>query len=657
MRKAIIIMLSAVMASGVYADNSLGRKDYTKAKADISVAKWAPIESTEAIQIHRLSAPKATIFDVTSGDMDPKRLTYVAPDNYYSLVAQNLFSNYGIIGVYAHYTPELISRFKGNKLTKINTVAYDGAQEVIVRVLDSNKDIIFEQEAELGDTSLGWGYSISIDTDIDLTGEDIYVGYDMEFAEGERSGLVLMQSGRTQNGSFMVDYYDGKDLYSMSDDFAGVPIIWCETEGDAGLYRNDVTVESVGGGRVNVGDHYNITGTFINMGSEPIRYVTVSYQRADGTDSESVLDAGEYLPYMNKIQFNMQAVADNGAGIFERDVTVTKINGESDDNPADNTGSSVLFAIDRPMERNIAIEDYTGSWCGFCTRGICAMRMIDEMYGSRVVRMELHTQDIMSYRHGEAYEKYCAMIPGWPECWINRTHMGDPWFGSDEYASHYFGMGDQVADLMKKPVEVGLDLLIEMSDDQSTIHAKTDATFSLEVDELSKYYSIGYMLLENGITDTQTNYYSAEYAQHPCSKEELPEEMRMFFDLPYEYEETYDHVVREEIGSLGIPNSLSGHIDVGDTMSHEIDIPTNAILNDKNNAVVAAFVIDNATGEILNIIAKDILASGMESIATDMSKGKEYYNIQGIKLNPTHLPTNEVIIVKENGKVHKTIIR
>lgn len=657
-KRLITLAFAVGIVSGMMADNTLGRKDFIPSSSSIA---YSQLDDSQLLTINpvpnRFGAPKANVFEVTSGDMDSKRLTYVAPDSYYPLQAQTLYAGGGCLGIYAHYTADMMSHFKGNKLTKINTVVYDGAPDVVVKVLDSNFEPIFEEDAEIGDTSLGWGYAISVDTDIELTGEDIYVGYMQYFNPGDKYTAVLLQRGRMNQNSMLVEYGDRDGLYALSRDFAGVPVIWCETEGDAGLCRNDVKVESVGGGRVNVDGLYNITGSFVNMGTEPIRFVTVGYETADGSLNEAVLDAGEYLPYMNMIQFNMPARADAGAGIFDRTVTVTKINGENDEYPEDNSGNSVLFSIDNPLDRNIAIEEYTGSWCGYCVRGIVSKRLLEEMYGDRVVYMEMHTQDYMSYDHGEVYKEYGAQIPGWPQAWVNRVHMSDPYFGITQFNESGFGMGDEVAWILEQPVEVALDMDISLSDDKKKIDVTTNVTFSLNVDELSKYYTLGYMLLENGLEDMQYNYYSEEYPNH-WPKDELPYGMQPLFDLPYEYEETYDNVVCEEVGAMGIEGSLTGAVAKGGTASHNIEISTNAIIEDCENAAVAAFIIDKATGEILNITCKTVKASSIKDVMSDTShRSKEYYDLMGRRLNANNLPQNDVIIVRENGKAHKIFTR
>jgi hypothetical protein len=86
------------------------------------------------------------------------------------------------------------------------------------------------------------------------------------------------------------------------------------------------------------------------------------------------------------------------------------------------TGSGVAVA----QNRHVFIEEFTGSWCGWCPRGAYAMQVLDKKYPGKVFCVAYHNGDPMSTKQGDSITSAkgfpsSAVVPGFPDSWITRT--------------------------------------------------------------------------------------------------------------------------------------------------------------------------------------------------------------------------------------------
>jgi thiol-disulfide isomerase/thioredoxin len=61
------------------------------------------------------------------------------------------------------------------------------------------------------------------------------------------------------------------------------------------------------------------------------------------------------------------------------------------------------------------MEEYTGTWCGWCPRGIVGLQLVNETYGDRVQTIAVHYDDPMET------SVYYSLLPGsFPNATVNR---------------------------------------------------------------------------------------------------------------------------------------------------------------------------------------------------------------------------------------------
>ncbi len=138
--------------------------------------------------------------------------------------------------------------------------------------------------------------------------------------------------------------------------------------------------------------------------------------------------------------------------------------------------------VHKPM---VTVEDYTGTWCGYCPRLAYKIDHLDDTNTS-VIPIAVHNGDSMTYSGGSTLEN-AAGITGFPTGKINRTLT---WDETD----------NQVLAQLTAPTTVGLSINTTLSGNSLTVNV--GAKFALDVPN-SKLVVV---VLEDGLHANQVNY-------------------------------------------------------------------------------------------------------------------------------------------------------
>lgn len=200
------------------------------------------------------------------------------------------------------------------------------------------------------------------------------------------------------------------------------------------------------------------------------------------------------------------------------------------------------------------IEEATGTWCGWCVRGIVGMQQLEERYPDTFIGLAVHGDD--SYAT-DTYASFLQRIAGYPFALINRSYscgtkpeemlmayeamasMGDAEGEARIVDAHY-------TDSKYSSVEVTVETRFAKS------HTKED-------------YRLAFVVVEDSIRDRQANYYSGGANGNMGGFESLS-------DNPYIY---LRHVVRLIDSYDGLPGSVPTKITAGTpyTYTHTITMP------------------------------------------------------------------------------------
>ena len=285
---------------------------------------------------------------------------------------------------------------------------------------------------------------------------------------------------------------------------------------------------------------------------------------------------------------------DSKVGIRIVNLTITKVNGSENSSP-DKTVSGRFVTVSPASSHRVVVEEFTGSWCGWCTRGIVGLNMMNDTFGDQVITVAAHASDPM---YAKDYGFIFNFTNGYPSCVINRGELMDPYYGTS--GSTPFGIQTDILQALSVPVVGSIDVQADWADNnKNSIKMKTKTTFG--IDDSSSQFQIGFLLLADGLKGSgsdwaQNNFYAGSNSGDSYLRviESLPEKITNM---------EYDHVA---IAAWGADKGLSGFVsaplraDVPQEFTYERNISDNPLVQDKDKLYVVALLLDKTTGKIIN---------------------------------------------------------
>lgn len=434
--------------------------------------------------------------------------------------------------------------------------------------------------------------NLELETPYQLTGEPIYIGYSMTVDAtdtDEQKSPIVLSEGVNEDGLYLHMSKSVLKWMSYSSTVNGVAFIEAEIEGEfpdnaLGIAGND----AVFGAR---DESFSALVYVTNNGVNPIESVryTYSYNDTKATEYEGFVELEEPVePSMalsTPISLPFESIP--SLGEYEITLTITEVNGEPNEasNPTFTMPVNIFPFI--PKHRPL-MEEFTGLWCGWCPRGFLAMEEIGDVYGDAVVVACYHSGDAM-----EVTSQTPINISGYPSASVNRNKQVDPYYGSTNGTN--FGIFQDLNKAIDGLCEAEIEVSATLSG--NTVNAEASVTF---IDNFNNAnYQIGYLLISNGLTSpdwVQHNYFSGDPAYFGTPLEVLTTWPADVKDL------IFNDVVIDANAMFGVPASLPSNIVTENTYTnnYSFDIEDNYLVQNPDNLVVAAFVINKSTNKVVN---------------------------------------------------------
>ena len=248
-----------------------------------------------------------------------------------------------------------------------------------------------------------------------------------------------------------------------------------------------------------------------------------------------------------------------------------------------------------PVHRPL-IEEYTGTWCGYCVQGLAGMELLRETFGDDFIGVAYHNGDAMSFMKSSDYP---SRIDGFPTSFIERVNEVDPLYGSGNFT------GDIVKDMQNcAAIETpaGIDVTAMWNSADKTA-IELDVTTYFTIDDNSGNYAIEVMLIADDLYGSgsgwnQSNYYSGwtAYKKDPYLGTWVTQASTV----------TGIHFNDVLIGTSGVvSNSLPGSLAAYDDYNFKYtftlsELPKPALVQNKDNLHVIAVVVNTSTGQAIN---------------------------------------------------------
>ncbi len=455
-------------------------------------------------------------------------------------------------------------------------------------VVDGHAEIMFDEPYEIGENGFFAGYTIPV------TDEETPM---MITSDKMGGGLWLHTSSALRNWS---------DKSAM-----GSPCIELILEGQQ---ENAAVIALPANTYAPKESPIYVNATLYNHGTAMLSNGEYTYE-INGVTNTLTLNSriqGDHWGRSRAVTIELPSIAQ--AGTYPLTVTVNKVNGTDNQDMAP-TRTGMVNVMDFVPVHRVLVEEYTGTWCGWCTRGLVAMRLLAEAYGDDFIGVAYHNGDPMEIMSSDNYP---SPVSGFPSAYVERSHGVDPYYG---YESNGFGMKDLVDYLTTQLAVVDLNVKADWADETKTnLKATVESNFVMNAP--GSDYAIEFMLIEDdmfgpaGTQWDQHNYYATmadTYGDEPnlgplCSMPENIEEYH-FNDVLVATSGVIEESMPENIVA-NTPNECEYSFNVDELTNTSYE----PIVQNKDKLQVVAIVIEKATGKVINAAKTKVGDSAVNEI-------------------------------------------
>ena len=493
-----------------------------------------------------------------------------------------------------------------------------------------------------GDLYNGWN-NVKLSSTYTIDGDAFYIGYSYN-GDNKSMGRSEMYS---QNGCW-ADLGDGWKNYATDKNYEALALtIQAQISGedmpkDLWLYANKNVV-------VKKGTPCKFEFGVINLSPRIARKLKVSYT-IDNAE-EKVMEFKTVMGSNVEKTFTIDYPGFDKEGAHTVKFNLVNVDDEADAYAGNNIAYTNVKVKSSVPKQRFVVEEGTGTWCGWCPRGIVAFKHMSEKYPETFIGIAVHKNDALTTN---SYDK--LTFNGFPNCYINRNlkNQTSPEAGTLEVMHNK---------AVATPPHIGVEIEANFTDDtKKKINAKALTTFF--ADEQNVNYKVSFVLIENGIKGyKQSNYYSG--GAHG--------QMGGFESLPGAASIDMDHVARMNYSFYGVDGSIPTSVKADETVEYaaQLDVPKN--IQNADNLYLVALLL-NSKGEIENAAETKVMPDPSTSISDNRTllvpeftfangtlnvngfAGKVYiYNIYGVEVPNQAIPSGVYIIKCVDG--NKTFVK
>ena len=423
---------------------------------------------------------------------------------------------------------------------------------------------------------------IMLTTAFDVKNQGFYVGFTLSIS---KSAYLIMGNGSDVPNSFYyrVNGDEWMDFYGYGYGKLAIQLLL-----DGGTYpSNCATVDDFSQNVVVVkGQSVNVPIKITNKGKNSISSISYTISTEGGsTSSEKTLSLGS-LAFNCYKTVNVSFSSDSEPAKKNKTFTITKVNGVAN-TASQKSGTGSLITVTEVPAVLPVIEEFTGTWCGYCPYGIVGMQKAHETYGDQVALIAVHASDVMSI---SGYNPILYNVGSYPSAKMNRT--------VDFYPSSY-PILSQIDGALKSATLGSIELTARWTDsDKKAIKFDTKTKFVYNDD--NGQYGISFVLVEDGMKGEGSSWAQRNF----LSGSSGDSEMSFWYNSgQYVSGIEFNHVAVEAWDILnGVSGSVSSTIQAGQVQkfSYNGDISSNTLIQDKSKLKAIALLIDKETGRIVN---------------------------------------------------------
>lgn len=494
--------------------------------------------------------------------------------------------------------------------------------------------------------------TVKLDKPYQIPEGGVFVGYSLTIDEvlSMANAMPIALTPEIHEGGFYLHTSDGfLKWIDAAEGLGGSSIIEVTLAGNT-IKSNAAAVAEGQSQYVMTGEAFNVPVTVANHGANGITSLDISYSVAGQTGTQhfdTAVDA--FFGKSATVALNIPAIAEKGN--YELAVTVNKVNTAANEDANVSTTVPIVVLNTVPKKRTL-LEEYTGTWCGYCPRGFVGLEKLAELYPDEYVLVSYHNGDDMEVLNSYAFP---SEVSGFPDAWMDRDTEVDAYYGL-VYGAKEFGIADDLAARNKDFGQADINLTTTLSDDQTTVNIDADVTFPYDLTDGN--YAVEYILVADGLTDEnwgQSNYYANGSMGYPLYMDVFTMGESTIYGLVYN---DVAVLTSEQLGgsqnaitaaTADTPVKLQYTFNLADAVN-TVGAP---VIQDVQKVKIVALLKDAATGKVVNANKVKIGAStGIINVqrSTLNAQPSTFYDLMGRRVSQ---PTKGLYIT--NGR--KVVIK
>ena len=484
---------------------------------------------------------------------------------------------------------------------------------------------------------------VELDSAFVVDYRDIYVGFTFSIS---KKSYPIMAYGDDVPDGFYYRAYTGTNYGSWSNFYGneyGRLALQVLVEAKE-FPTNCVSVADFGETAILIGSRKTIPITITNNGANDVKSIAYTITSEDGETNEEGKKTFTAIGNNVSKTFNISFDADKKAVKSQRTFTVTTVNDEPNTSSV-SSGTGFIITLKEEKQVTPVIEEFTGTWCGWCPRGIVGMEKVHEAYGDKVVQIAAHYDDPMQISaYNSIISKYCDGFPG---SITDRQFEADPSFADLKSALN---------SAFNRVVPVSIDLSAEWdSEERKAVVFNTTTSFAYS--GYNNQYAIAFVLVEDGLKGTGSNWAQQNYYSGQTSSGDMAwwgKQGSSVTGLEFNHVAVAGWSVQN-----GVNNSVNPNLDADTPQQYTYtgSISGNTLIQDKEKLKAVAILVDRSTGKIVNAAQSAIadFATAINSVTSNSDTSTDYYSIDGRKLPNSQKGIN--IIRMTDGSVRKILVK
>lgn len=365
--------------------------------------------------------------------------------------------------------------------------------------------------------------------------------------------------------------------------------------------------------------------TITNTGANAINSVTYELTSDDGNFERKLVKFDPSVKSGESGQVTLTFKADTECRKSEKVFTITRLNSVANASEQKSATGAVVTIMEKPIVVPV-VEEFTGTWCGWCPVGFDGMERTHEEFGEKVALIAIHYGDVMQ---ASEFQNLVQRVGGFPSAIIDRAD-------TDFYPSAS-ELKKQINNEIQNKIAPGT---IKVSASwantaKSAIKIETKTIFVYSDENAN--YSIGFALTQDGMKGTGSDWAQANNLSGNSGYTSIP----FWYNAPSRVSGVeFNHV---GVAAWGLEDGIKGSVNpvflAGEeqTFSYNASISGKKLVQDKSKLNVIALLIDRSTGAIVNAAQTtigDYNPTGLESPNAAIAEDEgAIYNISGQRVN------------------------